>query len=169
MDTTTLSFPNYRVSGMAVRRKHNAKRPEPLWAEHKMLKSTEIAAERTEIACAEEKCVLCGQGIFKFVHVHNLFDGALQALLWNPLDHSKYDSNSREHPDLGWGSMDGTAFCLVTATTGTKFSMLHSITFKPFENLGVSLDGHEKESPSSLHSLPNDSTDCESFTKSTHG
>ena len=28
-------------------------------------------------------------------------------------------------------SMDGTAFCLVTATMGTKFSTLHSITFLP--------------------------------------
>ena len=65
MDTTTLSFPNYRVSGMAVRRKHKAKRPEPLWAEHKMLKSTEIAAERTEIACAGREMCSVRSGYFQ--------------------------------------------------------------------------------------------------------
>ena len=32
---------------------------------------------------------------------------------------------------------------LVTAITGTMLSMLHSITFLPFDNLGVSSDGHE--------------------------
>ena len=31
-----------------------------------------------------------------------------------------------------------------TATMETKFSMLHSITFLPFDNLGVSPDGQEK-------------------------
>ena len=31
-------------------------------------------------------------------------------------------------------SMDGTAFCLVTATVETKFSMLHSISFLPFDH-----------------------------------
>ena len=40
-------------------------------------------------------------------------------------------------------SMDGKVFCLVTANTGSKFSMLHSITFFPFDNLRVSPDGHE--------------------------
>ena len=40
-------------------------------------------------------------------------------------------------------SMDGTAFCLVTATMETKFPMLHSITFFPFAYLGVSPVGHE--------------------------
>ena len=60
--------------------------------------------------------------------------------------------------------MDGTAFCLVTTTSGMKFSMLHSITFLHFENLGLSLDGFEEENPSSLHSLPNDDTDGQSST-----
>ena len=85
------------------------------WSQLKLLRN------ELRLHAREEKSVLCGQGIFKFVHVHNLFDGALQALLWNPLDHSKYDSNSREHPHLFWGSMDGTAFCLVIATTGKSF------------------------------------------------
>ena len=40
-------------------------------------------------------------------------------------------------------SMDGTAICLVTANMGTKFSMLHSITFLPLDNMGVSPVGHE--------------------------
>ena len=35
-------------------------------------------------------------------------------------------------PVAGDNSMDGAAFCLVTATLGTKFSMLHSIAFLPF-------------------------------------
>ena len=34
---------------------------------------------------------------------------------------------------------------VVTATMGTKLSMLHSITFLPFDNLGVSPVGHGKE------------------------
>ena len=40
-------------------------------------------------------------------------------------------------------SMDGTVLFLVTATTQTKFPILHSITFLPFDDLGVSPDGHE--------------------------
>ena len=71
-------------------------------------------------------------------------------------------------PLAGETSMDGTAFCLVTATTGTKFSMLHSINFLPYDDLGVSPNGHEQEEPSSLHCLPNDSTDGESNTKCAH-
>ena len=43
--------------------------------------------------------------------------------------------------------------------------MLRSMTFLPFDNLGVSAVGHEHEQPSSLHSLTNDGTDGESFTK----
>ena len=39
--------------------------------------------------------------------------------------------------------MDAVAFCSVAATMGTKFSMLHSITFSAFDILGVSPDGHE--------------------------
>ena len=41
-----------------------------------------------------------------------------------------------QRPLADENSMDGTALCLGTATTGTKFSMLHDI-------LGVSPDGHE--------------------------
>ena len=67
-------------------------------------------------------------------------------------------------PVAGENSVDGTAFCLVTATSGMKLSMLHSITFLHCENLGLSLDGHEEENPSSLHSLPNDDTDGQSST-----
>ena len=39
--------------------------------------------------------------------------------------------------------MDGAAFWSKTATTGTKISMLHSITFLPSDNREVSRDGHE--------------------------
>ena len=46
-------------------------------------------------------------------------------------------------------SMDGTTPCLETATMRTKFSVLHSITLFPLDNLGPP-DRH----PSSLHSLP---------------
>ena len=40
-------------------------------------------------------------------------------------------------------SKDGAVFSLVTATKGTKFSMLDAVTFSPFDNLGASLVGHE--------------------------
>ena len=53
-------------------------------------------------------------------------------------------------PSANENSMEGTAFCPVTASTRTKFSMLHSITFSPFDNMGVSRGGHKQEEPSSL-------------------
>ena len=46
-------------------------------------------------------------------------------------------------PRLLENTMDGAAFCLGTATMGTKFSMLHSITFLPFDRVGVSRVGNE--------------------------
>ena len=67
---------------------------------------------------------------------------------------------------FGWRECS-TSFCLVTAATRTKLSMMHSITFLPIDNLDVCPDAQEKK-PSSLHSLPNDGTDGESSTKRAH-
>ena len=45
---------------------------------------------------------------------------------------------------FGWRECS-TSFCLVTAATRTKFSMMHSITFLPIDNLDVCPDAQEKE------------------------
>ena len=50
---------------------------------------------------------------------------------------SSTSSSRSKCPLAGENAMDGTAFCLVTASTETKFSMLHSIGFLPFDYLGL--------------------------------